>query len=211
MPTDLSALLRAVAVLLILVSHADIAQLQGGAHVLLAVAGYNLARFQLAAVRRGARVRGILRSALVVRCRPRAVDRRPSPSRPATTAGRRRCFLNGLTGSDRWSDDWQFWFLEALVWCYVGLAALVAVPWVDRWSRRSPFAVAVCVLAACLVVRYALVGVEAGPTQRYQAVVVLWCVALGWAVATADTPVRRLVVAAAAVVSRRRLLRRRPA
>src|SRR4029077_10896770 len=47
-PVDLSVVLRAVAATLILVSHADIAQLQGGAHVLLAVAGYNLARFQLA-------------------------------------------------------------------------------------------------------------------------------------------------------------------
>ena len=39
----------AVAILLVVVSHADLAQLQGGAHVLLAVAGYNLARFQLGA------------------------------------------------------------------------------------------------------------------------------------------------------------------
>jgi hypothetical protein len=199
-PTDLSALLRAVAVLLILVSHADIAQLQGGAHVLLAVAGYNLARFQLSLSGRAARVRGILRSALVVGV-PTAAWIAVAAVATGDYRWQTAVFLNGLTGSDRWSDDWQFWFLEALVWCYVGLAALVAVPWVDRWSRRSPFAVAVSVLTVCLVIRYVLVGVEAGPTQRYQAVVLLWCVALGWAVATADTPLRRLVVAGAAVVS----------
>jgi hypothetical protein len=57
------------------------------------------------------------------------------------------------------------------------------------------------VVLGCLAVRYALVGLEAGPVERYQAVVVLWCVALGWAAATADSVVRRVAVAALAVVS----------
>ena len=61
------------------------------------------------------------------------------------------------------------------------------MPWFERWWGRSPFALAVAVVVGCLAVRYALVGVEAGPVERYQAVVVLWCVALGWAAATADT------------------------
>ena len=93
-PTDLSALLRAVAVLLILVSHADIAQLQGGAHVLLAVAGYNLARFQLAlpAGPRGSAASCAPRSPWG--CRPRCGSR-SSPWRPVTTAGRRRSSSTG--------------------------------------------------------------------------------------------------------------------
>ena len=36
--------------------------------------------------------------------------------------------LNGVLGDDRWSPDWHFWFLEALVWAYLGVAALLAVP-----------------------------------------------------------------------------------
>jgi peptidoglycan/LPS O-acetylase OafA/YrhL len=199
-PVDVSVVLRAVAVMLILVSHADIQQLQGGAHVLLAVAGYNLARFQLALSDRVARVRGILRSALNV-----AVPVSAWIAAVTVVTGDYRwqtaVFLNGVTGTGRWTDDWQFWFLEALVWCYLAIAALMMLPWVDRWSRRSPFAVAVGVAMTCLAVRYALVGVEAGPVERYQPVVVLWCLALGWAAAAADTPARRLVVAAAAVVS----------
>ncbi|MCY7403352.1 MAG: non-ribosomal peptide synthetase, partial [Cryobacterium sp.] len=42
------AVLRAIAIVLIVGTHADLFVLQGGAHLLLAVAGYNLARFQLA-------------------------------------------------------------------------------------------------------------------------------------------------------------------
>ncbi|HET9998359.1 MAG TPA: AMP-binding protein [Nocardioides sp.] len=199
-PTDLSVLLRAVAVTLILVSHADIAQLQGGAHVLLAIAGYNLARFQLAFPGRTARIRGILRTALTM-----AVPAALWIGAVALVTGDYRwqtaLLLNGLTGADSWSNDWQFWFLEALMWGYFGVAALVALPWVERWTRRHPFRVAAAVVVGCLVVRYALVGVEAGPVERYQAVTVLWCVALGWAAATADSLGRRVLVAVATVVA----------
>jgi hypothetical protein len=199
-PVDVSVALRAVALTLILVSHADLAQLQGGAHVLLAVAGYNLARFQLAHGDRHARVRSLLRSALAV-----AIPASLWIGAVTLVTGDYRwqtaVYLNGVTGTGRWNDDWQFWFLEALVWCYLGVAALVAIPWVDRWSRGRPFAVAAAVLVACCAARYALVGVEAGAVERYQAPVVMWCLALGWAAAAADTPVRRLVVAVAAAGS----------
>ena len=56
-PSTSSMVLRAVAITLVVVTHADLFQLQGGAHVLLAVAGYNLARFQLAVPGRRERVR----------------------------------------------------------------------------------------------------------------------------------------------------------
>ena len=174
---------------LILVSHADLAQVQGGAHVLLAVAGYNLARFQLA-VRpgRGERVRGILRSAARrrrprLRCGSRAVTVATGDYRWQTAV-----FLNGLTGTERWTDDWQFWFLEALVWGYLGMAALVRDPVGGPRSRRTRSRSAMAASMTCLVLRYALVGVEAGAVERYQPVVVLWCLALGWAAAVARTP-----------------------
>jgi hypothetical protein len=57
------------------------------------------------------------------------------------------------------------------------------------------------VVLGCLAVRYAVVGIEAGPVERYQAVVVLWCAALGWAAATADSGARRVTLAALTVVS----------
>jgi acyl-CoA synthetase (AMP-forming)/AMP-acid ligase II len=193
-PVDLSVALRAVAATLILVSHADIAQLQGGAHVLLAVAGYNLARFQLGVPGRLARVRAIARTALAV-----AVPAGLWIAAVIVVAGTYRwqtaLFLNGATGPDHWTHDWQFWFLETLAWGYVAVAALLAVPRVDRWQRRRPFAAAMTVLTACLAVRYALVGVEAGPVERYSFAVVLWCIGLGWAAAVARTRWQRFAVA----------------
>ena len=119
--------------------------------------------------------------------------------------------LNGVFGSDSWTVQWQFWFLEAIVWTQVGALALLSVPIVHRAWRRSPYAFALVFTLAALAGGYALVGVEAGPTERYTPSVVLWCFALGWLVATArDDP-----AAPARVGPRRRrcrgVLRRRAA
>ena len=65
--------------------------------------------------------------------------------------------------------------------------ALLSVPIVHRrgGAVRSPSRWLFTL--AALAARYALVGVEAGPTERYTPSIVLWCFALGWLVATART------------------------
>jgi len=110
-------------------------------------------------------------------------------------------FLNGLLGSDTWTLDWQFWFLEALVWTSLGAVALIAVPALDRVERRAPFAFAGVLLLATLALRYAWTGVEAGATERYTPGVVLWCFALGWVAARSRTTRQRLAVLVAAAVA----------
>ncbi len=192
-------LLRALAIVAIVATHANLLTVVGGAHVLLAVAGFNFARFQLAEFREP---RGCATDWL----RPRR-----SPYRAALfvgvvalatgfyTAGT-AFFLNGLVGSNEWTDQWQFWFLEAIVWTSLGVVALLAVPAIDRLERRAPYAFAAGLLALALTVRYAWVGVEAGPTERYTVGVVAWCFVLGWLAARARTlPQRTLMVALAAV------------
>ena len=67
----------------------------------------------------------------------------------------------------------------------------VSVPVHDRTERRRPFATAGVAVAVTLGLRYGLVGVAAGPTERYALPVVLWSVALGWLAARADTLRRR--------------------
>lgn len=197
---DASAVLRAVAILLVLVTHADIVLVAGGAHVLLAVAGYNLARFQLGLTDRGDRIRGVLRGAwhvaLPAFCWIGAVAAATSAYDASTVF-----LLNGFLGRDSWDDNWQFWFIEAVVLGYLALALLLAVPALDRWQRRAPFGAALVVLAVTLAVRYAAVGVDAGSTERYSAAVVLWCVALGWAAAAARGRLQHAVVAVLAVVA----------
>ncbi|MCW2791547.1 MAG: AMP-dependent synthetase and ligase [Nocardioides sp.] len=199
-PVDSTVLLRALAITMIVTTHADLVLLPGGAHVLLAVAGFNLVRFQLAHDSRAARSRGLVRAMLTFAV-PAALwilvaGLINGDYHPATAL-----FLNGTIGADTWTDDWQFWFLEALVWCYAGLAALLAIPAIDRWQRARPFETALLALAVALVARYLWTGIEAGPTERYSTGLVIWCFLLGCAAAHADTRTRRLLVATVAIVA----------
>jgi acyl-CoA synthetase (AMP-forming)/AMP-acid ligase II/peptidoglycan/LPS O-acetylase OafA/YrhL len=195
------AVLRAVAIVLIVATHADLISLQGGAHLLLAVAGYNLARFQLAHVTGATRVRRLARSAAQIAI-PAVIwigaVALLSGKYTVTTA----LLVNNAVPSDgRWSEQWQFWFLEAAVWAMLGLAVLFAVRPIDRLERRHPWAFAVVLLGATLASRFALTGIEAEHVERYTAAIVLWCLALGWVIARADSPWKRAAVSVAVVAT----------
>ncbi|MFJ2755622.1 non-ribosomal peptide synthetase [Nocardioides sp. NPDC087217] len=199
-PVEIPVLLRAVTIVAIVGSHADVWTLLGGAHILLAVAGFNLARFGLTAPTRALRARRLLRGAAAVAL-PAALwvcavalvsDRYHWP----TALG-----LNQALGSDEWTRDWQLWFLEVITWSFAGLALLLLVPVLDRWQRRHRFGAAAVVVGATLAVRYLWVGLEAGPTERYTIGCVLWCLALGWAAAEAQRPWQRVLVAVTVVVA----------
>jgi hypothetical protein len=109
--------------------------------------------------------------------------------------------LNQALGSDRWTPDWQLWFLEVVTWSFAGLAALLALSTLDAWQRRHRFGAAATAVGVTLAVRYAWTGVEAGPTERYTIGCVLWCLALGWAAAEARRPGQRVAVGLVAVVA----------
>ena len=193
--TDASVILRAVAIVLIVGTHANLMTVVGSAHVLLAVAGFNAARFlprHRAAAGRLARSawRIFLPSFLWIG----ALVVLTSDYQPATAV-----MANGFLGSDRWTLDWQFWFLEAVVWTSVGLAAVLAIRPVRRVEQQAPFACALGLVAIAAVLRFALIGVEAGPTERYTGTMVLWCFALGWAAARAHTVLQRGLVTVLAV------------
>ncbi|TIC80499.1 AMP-dependent synthetase [Nocardioides sp. GY 10113] len=197
---DMAVLLRAVAIVLVVVAHADLLQVQGGAHVLLAVAGYNLARFQLSVPGQRERVRAVLGGARAVAL--------PVTAFVGTLAvlGHQyewptALLLNGAVGADTWDDQWQFWFLEALVWSYVAVAAALAVPALSRAQRAAPFASALLVLGAALALRFWWTGIEAGATERYTPGVVAWCLALGACAGFAQRRWQRLLVLALAIAA----------
>jgi acyl-coenzyme A synthetase/AMP-(fatty) acid ligase len=200
MRIETSILLRAIAILLILGTHANLWTVPGGAHVLLAVVGYNFVRFQLTDRGRAERVRtglaSVFRLALPCMVWIGGVAVVLGTYRPSTVL-----LLNGLEGSNQWTSQWQFWFLEAIVWTQVAALALLAVPWIHRAERRAPFGFAMAVLAGSLAVRYALTGAEAGLTERYTPSLVLWCFALGWTVALAGSRSQRVLVSVVAMVS----------
>ncbi|HEX6150896.1 AMP-binding protein [Nocardioides sp.] len=191
---DTSVVLRAAAIVLIVGSHANLWMVMGGAHLLLAVAGWNFARFQLSAETRVGRLRHGLTSLgqLVV---PTSlwlglVGIMGGYYAPATVG-----FLNQALGPDDWSRQWQFWFLEAMVWTSLLVLVLLAVPAVDRLERRAPYGFALVAVLTGLAVRFTWVGLEAsGGTSRYTIGVVAWWFLVGWLAVRADTSLRRWTV-----------------
>ncbi len=195
-----SIVLRALAIVAIVLGHVDLVPIVGGAHVLLALVGFNLARFQLRVRGDRERVRSILGTLAWV-----AIPSMAWIGAVTLLTGHYRTetafMLNGLTGSNDWDDDWRFWFLEVVVWSLAGVAALLAVPAISRWQRRHRYAAALTVVAGTLAVRYAWTGVEAGATERYTLGVVLWCVGLGWLAAESRTALQRAVLVTTTLVA----------
>ncbi|WP_083418833.1 AMP-binding protein [Pseudofrankia sp. BMG5.36] len=201
---EISALLRAVAIVLIVGTHANtfdaIGGLLGGAHLLIAVAGYNFARFHLTSAPRSRRVRGLLRSTaqiavpsvLFITALVLVMDEHNLAN---------IVLLTNVFGPDLAGPTWEFWFIEALVQILLVLAVLVSIPVLDRAQRRFPFAVAMGALAVGLLTRFEVVVLPAGPRHTQTSVAVFWLFALGWAAAAATTVWRRLAVTAAATLT----------
>lgn len=197
---ETNVLLRAVAIVLIVGNHTRYWYLQGGAHVLLAVAGFNFARFQLA---------------------PSEHDRRSS--RIVATAARvavpsmlwiglmvwvmtdyhwpNAVLMHGILGSDAWDERWRYWYLEVLVQLLVVFAVLFAVPAVRRFERRHGFAFAIGLLAVGLALRFgALVGDDV-VHRIYRPHTVGWVFVLGWAAHRAVSAPQKLLVSALVLLS----------
>lgn len=187
---DSNVVLRAIAIVLILANHTGAFLIGGGAHVLLAGAGYNLARFQLAS---GAPWRSILRLAL------------PSAAWIGAVAATTDDFdlahallLHGWIGGP---GRWSYWFVEVLAQLLVVTALALSVPAVRRLERARPFALPAALTAGALLVRFDLV--ELGDHHRpfFRPHEVAWIFLLGWMAQRADGPARRALVSAIALVS----------
>ncbi len=195
---DTTVGLRALAIVFVVASHVDLVGLEGGAHLLLALAGFNFARFQLSGAG-GARDRllhGLSGLAQLVV---------PSliwvggialliGSYDLTTA----LFVREVVNGTEWDDQWQLWFLESLVWITAAALAVSCVPRLHRLERRTPFGFALGVLAVTALARFLDVGLRAGATERYTTLVVAFFFALGWVAARAGDTRRRLLVTALA-------------
>ena len=198
---ETSVLLRALAILTIVASHANAVTLLGGAHLLLGVVGFNLARFQLTDAPRLVRARRILTAAARVAV-PSVLVIGVSSVVGLWAEGltwRQVLLVNGLTSAS-WSEPgWYFWFIEALVHTLVLLAVLLAVPRVDAWERARPFAFPMALVALAMLTRYDVINVPGDAEHR--AHVVFWIVALGWAAARARSVRHRVIVSLVAVAT----------
>jgi acyl-CoA synthetase (AMP-forming)/AMP-acid ligase II len=180
---EVPLLLRAVAITLIVGSHVELFDLMGGAHVLLVLFGFNLARFALSAPSGGQRVRGLLRSVRELAL-PAVVWIGGVALLDGKYDAATALLLNNLLGSDEWNVQWQFWFLESALWTTLALVAVVQLPGVARVVDRQPLLVASLALAATLAWRE-LAPDHTTAEYYYSIGRSAWCVALGWVIHSA--------------------------
>lgn len=196
---DTTVALRALAIVLVVGTHATLFNLSGGAHLLLGVAGFNFARFHLTGARRGERLRHIGTS--IRRIAVPSVVWIAAVMLVTGQYGLPSLFLlGGVFGPSPGWSGWHFWFVEALVYILAVAAALLAVPALDRLERRYPYGFPVGIVLIGLVTRYDLLGLR----EHYHlpsAVRVFWLFAIGWAAAKAATVRQRALVTLAAVVT----------
>jgi hypothetical protein len=189
---ETNVLLRAAAIVMIVGSHANLFMLLGGAHLLVALAGFNFGRFQLTDKPRRERVRSLAVSITRI-----VVPSVLWLSFAAATSAKydllNVTLLNGVLGSREWTESWHYWFVEALVWTLVALTLAMAVPWVDRLERRWSFWLPFGLAVAALSTRYDVVRLFGGD-HIHRAHVLFWLFALGWAAVKAPAWQHRLLV-----------------
>ena len=191
---DTGVVLRAIAIIAIVGSHAELFELWGGAHILLGVAGYNFGRFCLTAAPRTVRVRRLGNTIGWI-----AVPAIAWVALTMTFTDDYRwtnlLLANKFLGPFDSMTAGRLWFIEVLVWTLVGLTLLLACAPVDRLERRHQFAFAAVFLAVGLAVRYTVTGQDA-----WFSMAAFWFFALGWAAEKASTRWQRAALTVVAAV-----------
>jgi hypothetical protein len=193
-PIETSIVLRAVAIVLIVGTHAGLMKWPGMAHVLMAVAGYNFARFQLSGERLPRFRRQLTSVARVALPSMAFIGMAYLITDRYTLAN--VLLLNSVVGPEEVTTQWHFWFIEVLVYILLGMTALLAIPWADRAERRFPLLFPLALTALALLSRYDIVdpGIpHPSPT--------LWLFVLGWAIARTRTVVQRCAVSLLAILT----------
>ena len=183
--------LRAVAITLVVATHVGLAHVPGSAHLLLAIAGFNFARFQLVA---GPALRSIARVAVPAMCWLGAVAA-VSPELGLEHA----LLVHGLVGDA--DGRWAYWFVEALVLLLLPLTVTLAQGRVRRIERRRPFGVAMAVLLLGVAIRLDVVPLPELDHRIYRPHEVLWLFALGWSLAVSTSTRQRLAATAIGLVA----------
>lgn len=193
-PTDTSLVLRAVGIFLIAGTHIGLFNWQGMAHVLIAAAGFNFARFQLSGERLP-RLRRQLTSVARI-----AVPSMVFIAFAYLVTDRyglvNIVLLNSMLGDEQITTQWHFWFIEVIVYILLAMTALLSIPWLHRAERRFPFVFPLILFGAGLLTRYEIV--EPGVPYTVPA---LWLFALGWTVARSGNLAQRCLVSALAVLT----------
>lgn len=193
---DTTIPLRALAIVMIVGSHSDLWTLVGGAHVLLAVAGANFARFHLTDEDSRERLRRVARAAARVAI-PSVLWIGLVTLVAGTYPLRTVLLVNDLLGGRGWSEPaWHYWFVEVVLLLAVGAGLLTSVPVVMALERRHRFRLAAGLTALALVPRWWATWSSYDGDVIHSSLFVGWLFLGGWAAAVARTTAQRLTAAA---------------
>lgn len=193
---DTTVLLRALGICAIVATHMRLWYFPGGAHLMLAVVGYNLSRFQLQIP--GARTRIVAAA--------RTVARAAVP----TVAFVGICMLlvggysiptlllvHGYAGIPEHVDGrWHYWFIEVFAYLVILTSLVLAIPPVRRLERRAQYLFPLVVFAVLLLFRYRLLILDGSSNLRFKAHGVAWIFVLGWLIHQSTTRWKQLATSA---------------
>ncbi|GAB2817225.1 AMP-binding protein [Lentzea nigeriaca] len=188
---ETNILLRALAIVLIVGSHIGVYHVLGGAHLLLAIAGWSFARFGLSSVDAGG---AVLRSAARIAVPAVAWISWRSAVRDDVVTSNVLLVNNYLH-----HGTWGYWYVEVLVQLLLLLGALFLIPAVRRAERRHRFAFALGAVLVALVAHLFAHDTAEFPERALSTHGVAWFFALGWLAHRSATTRQRLLTAALAL------------
>ena len=197
---EIGGVLRTIGILMVVSRHVQLTALGGGAHVLMALSGFNFSRFPLTASMRDGRYSRMFGAAMRVGV-PTALWLAAVVLITGGYSWANVGFLNAVFGPDGWGDTWRYWYLEALVQILLAVALLFALPPVRRMTVRLPYALPMALAAVALTVRFGIIEWGHEYRQVNLATGVAWLFMLGWAAHRAQSVPRRLIVSAVALAA----------
>jgi hypothetical protein len=191
---ETSVALRAIAIVLVVGSHAELFEMWGGAHILLGIVGYNFGRFCLTPLPRADRVRHLRKTTAWIAV-PTVLWVALALVITDDYTSTNLLLANKFLGPSDSMTAGRLWFVEVVVWILVGLAVVCWSPLGDRLERQWPFSFAVAFLAFGLLLRYDVFGFGLGHGAWFT-VLAFWFFAIGWTAAKATSAWQRTAVTA---------------
>ncbi|WP_457582779.1 AMP-binding protein [Ensifer canadensis] len=192
-------IIRAFAILLVVLHHETLWPLPGGSAAMVILAGFSLARFQMGQLLAGGGL-AILRPLtqilvpyyLIVGAYAAVWGEIPWAS----------IFLVGNFGfadpETRGMVPYLYWFIEAYCQMMLVFVTLFAIPRFRQLAARQPFATGILLLGVALIARLALpILWPMGNRQIFTLPWIFYLAVIGWCAAIAETHLQRLLLVAA--------------
>lgn len=199
---DTALVMRAIAVLAVVVTHETLWPLYGGAAVMVVLIGLMLARFQRTAMAEG-RLGHLLRPLARVLVPYYLIVAAYAVAWGQVPWGSALLVSNFGIGAPATFDRLPFlyWFVEAFAQMMLVLVAVLMLPPARRLIGRDPFRFGLWFLGGAMALRFAFPLVwDIGGQRIFTLAWVLYLAALGWLVGVAQGRQRHLVLAIAAPV-----------